>query len=850
MAVPLAVIERTLRKINRSLFLATAIAIFSASLLQAQEADLLVTKSGPSESAADTDVSYSVGVTNLGPDSSATVTLTDAIPAGMTYVSATQDNGPSFGCTTPNPGDSVGTISCSIATLTAGSSANFTFVFHIPPTTPPGTSFTNIANVASATDPNSENDAAAAGTNTPFPPQGNMFVSKSGPTGAGPDTDVLYTISIGNAGPDDASNVTINDTLTGVTFVSIVQDSGPAMTCTDPGVGNAGLVSCSTATFAAAATASFTLTAHVPPGATPGSIITNTATVAATNDPAPDNNSSSTLLTVSSSDVSVVKSGSATATAGTNLTYTITVTNNGPDTAFDVTLNDPLPPDTTLFSLTQDNGPAAVCATPPIGTNGIVSCNFLSMVNGASAQFTLVVEIGNTTSVTNTATVTASGSDSNAGNNTSTQVTTVTPSADVAVTKNGPATVDAGTNLTYNITVTNLGASDAANVSLTDAVPTGTTFVSASQTTGPTFACTTPAVGATGTITCTIATLAPDASATFTFVMNVPSSTADGFSIANTADVSTTTADPNSGNNTSTTTATVAATADLSVVKSGPASADPDSDVTYTVTVTNNGPSDAASVSLTDVLPANTTFVSEAQTSGPTFLCTTPAIGATGTITCTITALVPGASAIFSIVLHVSPSTPDGSSIANTADVSTTTADPNGGNNSSTTTALVAAIADLDVTKSGPATADVDSDVTYVVTVTNNGPSDAASVTLTDVLPAGTTFVSETQTGGPTFNCTTPAVGGTGTITCTITTFASGASATFDIVLHVEPQATGSIANTATVTSPTDPNGGNNAGTTTTALIGLAGIPTLSPLALALMALSLAGIVLFMQRSS
>lgn len=480
----------------------------------------------------------------------------------------------------------------------------------------------------------------------------------------------------------------------------------------------------STATFAAAATASFTLTAHIPPGAVAGSIITNTAMVTATNDPVPDNNSSS--------DVSVVKTGSATATAGTNLTYTITVMNNGPDNASDVTLTDPLPPDTTFVSLTQNNGPIAACATPAIGTNDTVSCTFTSIANGASAQFTLVVEIGNTTSVSNTATVTASGSDSNPGNNTSTQITAVTPSADVAVTKNGPATVAAGTNITYTVPVTNLGASDAANVSLTDAVPTGTTFVSANQTTGPTFLCNTPAVGATGTITCTIATLAPDASATFTFVMNVPSSTADGFSIANTADVSTTTADPNSGNNTSTTTATVAATADLGVVKSGPASADPDSDVTYTVTVTNNGPSD----------------------------------------------------------------------------------------------------------------------VTYLVTITNNGPSDAASVTLTDVLPAGTTFVSETQTSGPTFNCTTPAVGGTGTITCTIATLASGASATFDIVLHVAPQATGSIANTATVTSPTDPTPGNNAGTTTTALVGLAGIPTLSPLALALMALSLAGIVLFMQRSS
>ncbi len=821
-----------------------------APLARAQEADILITKSGPSESAADTDVSYSVSVTNLGPDDSATVTLTDSIPAGMTFVSAVQDDGPAFICAFPNPGDTVGTINCSIASLTFGSTANFTFVFHIPPATPPGTSFTNIANVSSTTDPNSENDSATTGTTTPFPPQGDMFISKSGPSGAGPDTDVVYTISLGNAGPDDATGVTMNDTLTGVTFVSIVQNNGPGMTCSDPGAGNLGLVSCSIATFPASASATFTLTVHVPPGASPGSTISNTATVTADNDPAAENNASFTLLTVSSSDVSVVKTGAAIATAGTELDYTITVTNNGPDTAFDVTLNDSLPPDTTFVSLIQDSGPAAICAAPAIGTNGPFACTFAALGNTVSAQFTLVVEIGNTLSVTNTATVSATGADSNLANNSSTQVTAVTPSADVAVTKNGPATVDAGTNVVYTITVANEGASDAADVSLTDTVPAGTTFVSATQTTGPFFNCVTPAVGGTGTITCTIASFAPNALATFTFTMHVPASTTDGFVIANTADVATTTADANSGNDTSTANTTVEASADLSVVKTGPATADPDADVTYTVTVANNGPSDAASVSLTDTLPANTTFVSANQTSGPLFNCVTPAVGGTGTITCTIATLLPGASAVFSIVLHVSPSTPDASAIAiaNTADIASNTTDPNPANNTSTTTAFVGAIADLSVTKTGPPTAAPDSDVTYVVTVTNNGPSDAASVMLTDELPAGTTFVSATQTSGPLFNCVTPAVGTNGTITCTIATLAASASATFDIVLHAG--AAGLVVNTATVTSPTDPAGGNNAGSAATTVVApaLTPIPTLSPLALMLMALSLAGIVLFVQR--
>ena len=81
-------------------------------------------------------------------------------------------------------------------------------------------------------------------------------------------------------------------------------------------------------------------------------------------------------------------------------------------------------------------------------------------------------------------------------------------------------------------------------------------------------------------------------------------------------------------------------------------------------------------------MPANTTFVSDAQTSGPTFTLTNPAVGGTGTITGTIGTLALGASATFTVVVLVSPSTPDGTTITNTADVTAATADPNLANNS------------------------------------------------------------------------------------------------------------------------------------------------------------------------
>jgi uncharacterized repeat protein (TIGR01451 family) len=111
--------------------------------------------------------------------------------------------------------------------------------------------------------------------------------------------------------------------------------------------------------------------------------------------------------------------------------------------------------------------------------------------------------------------------------------------------------------------------------------------------------------------------------------------------------------------------------------------------ITYTITVANAGPSDAQTVALSDLIPANTTFVSDAQTSGPAFTLTSPAVGGTGTISGTIGTLASGASASFTVVILVSPSTPNGTTITNTADVTAVTSDPNLANNSQTVTSSV-----------------------------------------------------------------------------------------------------------------------------------------------------------------
>ncbi|PYQ27212.1 MAG: hypothetical protein DMF56_20775 [Acidobacteria bacterium] len=637
--------------------------------------DVAVSKTGPAQSAADTDVSYDVTLTNVGPGTATGITLQDLIPAGMTFVSVT----PSATCTDPGAGNG-GTVTCTVATLAENDSTTFTIVLHIPPQTPPGTGFTNIANISSPTDPNGENDTSSATTSTPPPPSSDGSILKDGPTSAAPDSDVPYTITVSNNGPDASATFSWTDTLPGtMTFVSLNQNSGPVMSCT-----TGTTVTCSASNFPAFTSATFTLTGHIPSGTPAGTVFQNTAKVTATNDPDPENNSAVTSLTVASADMAITKvnAGPGTATAGTPFSYTITVTNNGPDTATNATWTDPLPPNTTFTSLTQNNGAVATgCSTPPPNINGTVTCSWNSLGSGLSAQFTLTITAGNTASVSNTATVSASEFDPNTNNNTANATTTITPSADMTITKSGPSSITQGTDITYTISVHNNGPTDAANVVVSDTYPANTTFGSATPTSGPAGSCT----PGPASVSCTFASFPFNATASITLVLHVSNTAPNGSSIANTATVSASTGDPDSNNNSSTTTATVtlAPTADLSVTKNGPATAARGSNITYNLSITNNGPGPSNNVTLTDTFPANTTFVSVNQTSGPTFNCT----NTTTTLTCTIATLNAGASAAFDLTLHVTNNATG--TITNSVSATSSTPDPTPGNSTATSGAAV-----------------------------------------------------------------------------------------------------------------------------------------------------------------
>jgi uncharacterized repeat protein (TIGR01451 family) len=385
-------------------------------------------------------------------------------------------------------------------------------------------------------------------------------------------------------------------------------------------------------------------------------------------------------------------------------------------------------------------------------------------------------------------------------------IETLLPMAtDVSVTKTNPATVTAGANITYNLTVTNGGPALAQNVQLTDMVPSGTTFVSESHPAG--WTATAPAPGSSsGTVTESIGNLAANTSATFMIVVKARAADVNGSTIANTANVSTATPDTNTGNDSATSTAIITTAADVSVSQTGPATITAGTNLTFTITVRNNGPSDAQNVILTDTVPAGTTFVSKSQIgSGPTFtFSNNPVPGGTGQVRGRTATLPAGSSAAFLIVVKARANDLNGSTIRNTANVSSSTLDPNLANNVSTSRTKVATSAHMLVRLWGPVVVPASGNITYTITVSNQGPSDAQNVQLSDMVPSGATFVSVMQTSGPSFTTTLPS-GSTGTLTESISTLSANRSATFVLVLSAN---TGlpvgfDIRNTAQVNSST-----------------------------------------------
>ena len=526
-------------------------------------------------------------------------------------------------------------------------------------------------------------------------------------------------------------------------------------------------------------------------------VVTGVITLAANQEPVNDGDTDSdTNLSLdvgifASTDLEVTKSDSVDpVVAGQPLTYTVTVTNNGPAAATGVTLVDTLPSGATYQSDTPSQGTSSEAG-------GVVTATLGNLGIGASATVTILVNVDSstTTALSNQAQVTGNETDLVAGNNTVTEPTQVNSEIDLQITKSD--SVDptvAGQQLTYTLNVTNNGPSDATGVVVTDTLPTGVAFNTATPSQGS-------SSHAAGVVTASLGAMVSGASATVTIVVDVPAS-ATG-TLTNNASVTANETETNATNNSDSEATALTSEVDLVVTKTD--SVDPATaglPLTYTMIVTNNGPSDATSVVATDTLPTDFAFTSGSATLGTVS-------HTSGVATATIGTLTPGQSETITIVGDVAASAT--TALSNVVTVSSAATETNPTNNTATEPTAISTVTDLRISKSDsidPILAG--NNLTYTLTINNDGPSDATGVTVVDTLPANVTFVSASESQGSTSNAGS-------SVTSNLGNIAVGGSATITIVTTVTPNFLGTLSNTATVTgNETDPTPGNNSATITT----------------------------------
>jgi uncharacterized repeat protein (TIGR01451 family) len=235
--------------------------------------------------------------------------------------------------------------------------------------------------------------------------------------------------------------------------------------------------------------------------------------------------------------------------------------------------------------------------------------------------------------------------------------------------------------------------------------------------------------------------------------------------------------------------------------------------LTYTVTVRNNG-TYTVSANLLDTVPAALTGV--AWTCAASAGSTCDAASGSGNAISTGTTLAASGTATYTVTGTVNVAS---GSIANTASVSldaTWLAESNAANNTATDTDTVVSAADLSITKVAATTFAVDNNASYTLTVRNNGPQSATgTITVTDTLPAGLSYVSATGTGWTCANSS-------GTVTCTMPGPLANATNAPAITLTVlvAAAAAPNVSNTASVSNATfDPTASNNSATATTPVL-------------------------------
>lgn len=436
---------------------------------------------------------YTITIQNIGDGAALPITgpeLVDTLPAGMTFVSCTV-NAPLRGSCTPNgqdvefellnqdpaqlPGPTpFGTIQAYLPSASSGliNSGTITLTVNVAAGVPDGSNLTNTAIIdwgdiyGNNYPPRSADDTDTVVVSATNADLSIVKTDAQDPIIFG--NDITYNLAVTNNGPDTATSAVVTDTLpAGVTFVS----ASPG--CTEAG----GIVTCALGDLVNGAVVNLTIT--VTPGST-GLFTNNSNVTSPTPDPDPGDNGDPEDTTVtppgSVADLAILKTDTQDpVNLGDNVTYTLAITNNGPATALNVIVTDPLPAGVTFVSASAGCVEAA----------GVVTCSLGDMVNGQVLTVSVTVTPLAAGTITNTATVTSPTPDPNPGNNSDPEDTTIpAPGSppgpvvlifDPALSKVGILEDGGigltGEHITWVLTLINIGNGPGSNIEIVDNMP-------------------------------------------------------------------------------------------------------------------------------------------------------------------------------------------------------------------------------------------------------------------------------------------------------------------------------------------------------------------------------------------
>jgi gliding motility-associated-like protein/uncharacterized repeat protein (TIGR01451 family) len=699
-------------------------------------------------------VTYAATVTNLGPNTATNVLVTSIASVGIT--------GPSW--SGPGVSGGAGDINHTIPSLAVGQVVNFTITFTVP------VAFTASLNCRVeaflAGDPNTlnnwVNDMDSRATKADV-----SITNTNNQTGYAAGSTVTYTVTVQNSGLLASQGVAVSGIIPA--GVSNYTWSGNGI------IGSTTALANTIGTLAVGQIITYSVTFLIP--ATYTGNLVHQVSVAATT---PDNNLSNNTATdtdplfVGADLVVVNTDGQTIYQPGTQRTYTITVSNNGPTPAANVVVTYTIPAAITSYTWTGTNMSS--------GSSTPLNNTIPSLAVGASVTYTFIMDIPVTFTgnLTTTAGVTSTTIDLVPGCSQCVDTNTMVNVANLQVTNtnNQLAYITGGTSI-YTVRVTNLGPQNTTNVLVTNPIPAGITSFNWNGTNGSS--------GINVPINNTILSLVAGQTVTYTITMQIPATLTGDLSSVATA--SSAVFDTNLANNTATDTDILGVGADIVVTNTdnliyhtvGGSSG-------YTITVKNNGPFDAVNVLVTNPLPdgiVNATWTGNA-TSG---------IGALSNV---IPLLTVGSSVVYTFTVQI-PTTQT-TSVVSTTSVTSDTFDPNPACALCIDTSLSPInIANITITNTDASTTyTAGQNRVYIVNVRNIGPSTAENITVTGSLTAGIdpTTVSWTGNNG-TF--------GSGNVSATILSLNINTSVIYTVTVPVPPSfsQTTNLVHTITYTSST-----------------------------------------------